>query len=250
MTRAITVKNLYERKYKILEVDGIWKEVLGEPEANGAWLIYGKEKNGKTWIALQLAWYLSRTNKVLYVSAEEGTGKAFKESLQRVGVKPDCRSLHILEYESVEELDNRLGKQRAPNIVFIDNLTIYQDEFKRAKDLSQLISKHDTKLFVFLAHEERGDPYTSAAKLCRKLAKVIFHVKGLACNVTGRVPGGVLVIDEGKSQLFHGNQTENESSENQGNQKILPAQAAEGNLQGRGKKKNSSRSLGRAAEEN
>lgn len=208
--RTISIRNILDKTYETLELDGIWKDVLGEPEADGAWLIFGRDKNGKTWLAITLALYLSKRKKVLYVSAEEGAGLAFRETLVRVGADAGDTNLHLLEYESFEDLDERLRKRRAPEIVFIDNLTIYQDELKKST-LTNFLAKHPRKLFIFLAHEERGEPYTAAARLCSKLAKVRFHVKGLSCNVNGRVPGGVLMIDEEKAQLFHGNTLENEN---------------------------------------
>ncbi|MDY0201003.1 MAG: hypothetical protein RBR40_08445 [Tenuifilaceae bacterium] len=210
MKRTITIRNIYDKEYETLQLDGIWKDVLGEPEANGAWLIYGRDKNGKTWLALSLALYLSKIKKVLYISAEEGTGLAFKKTMLRVGIDTTDTNLHLLEYESFEMLEKRLNKRRSPEVVFIDNLTIYQDELKKSA-LASFIARHPRKLIVFLAHEERGEPYTAPAKLASKLAKVRFHVKGLSCNVNGRVPGGVLMIDEKKAQLFHGNKVEEET---------------------------------------
>jgi predicted ATP-dependent serine protease len=206
MKRTITIRNIYQKEHETLALDGIWLDVLGEPESNGAWLIYGRDKNGKTWLALTLALYLSTMKKVLYISAEEGIGLAFKNTLQRVGANTDNNNLHLLEYESFEDLDERLGKRRSPDVVFIDNLTIYQDEVKKST-LTSFLARHKTKLIVFLAHEERGEPYTAAARLISKLAKVRFQVRGLQCNVNGRVPGGVLMIDEKKAQLFHGTNT-------------------------------------------
>jgi DNA polymerase III delta prime subunit len=205
MTRVLTVKNIYDKHYDILKIDGAWADVLGETEANGTWLIYGKEKNGKTWAALMLAWSLSKFYKVLYISAEEGVGLAFRETLQRIGVNVSERNVHFAEYEAVDDLKVLLGRRNSAQVVFIDNLTIYNDELK-GNAFRKFLAEYPGKLFVFVAHEERNEPYTASAKLCRKLAKVIIHVKGLACNISGRVPGGTLVIDEQKAKLYHGNQ--------------------------------------------
>jgi len=71
--------------------------------------------------------------------------------------------------------------------------------------LLNFIERNPEKLFVFVAHEERNEPYTALARLIKKLAKVIVHVKGLTCMVSGRVPGGVLTIDEQMSRLYWGN---------------------------------------------
>lgn len=208
MSKILTIGNLYAKKHDSFPLDGIWKNVLGEPEKNGSWLIWGAEKNGKTWFALMLADYLSNFGRVLYVSAEEGTGKAFIESCKRANLQTDNKNLKVLEYISIKELDVRLNKRRSADIIFIDNLTVYADELKNGT-FRKLLQKYNKKLFVFLAHADRGEPYTATAKLCRKLSKVIVYVKGLACMVSGRVPGGTLMIDENKAKLFHGNKIDN-----------------------------------------
>lgn len=204
MSRALTIKNVYDKKHTIIKMDEPWNNVFGEPEANGIWLIWGSEKNGKTWFALQLANYLSLTTEVIYISAEEGIGKAFVETCKRAKINETNKRLKFFEYISLQELNEKLVKRRSADIVFIDNITIYNDEMKNGQ-LRKLTNDFPNKLFVMLAHEERNEPYTATAKLAKKLAKVIVYVKGLACSIYGRVPGGTLTIDEQKAKLFYGN---------------------------------------------
>jgi hypothetical protein len=204
--RAKSVKNLEDEKHASFKFDGIWGQVIKETETNGAWLIYGKEKNGKTWFALMLAKYLSeKFGKVLYVSAEEGTGLNFKNSYKRAGISHKNSHITFIDYEPMEVLKMRLKRNKQPKIIFIDNLTIYAKEFTK-KDLTRLIKEElPNCLFVFLAHEKRGEPYTATAEGCRILAKVIMHVQGLACLVSGRIdPGGYIAINEEKACLYHG----------------------------------------------
>lgn len=205
MSRTLTIRNIYDKRHRTLAVGGVWRNALGEPESHGAWLVWGAEKNGKTWLSLKLADYLSTIDKVLYISAEEGAGKAFADTCMRIGIDAGNRRLHVLEYTPIEEVDERLSKRKSPGIIVVDNLTIYNDELKNGV-LRQMLQRHPSKLFIFVAHEDRGEPYTATAKMVRKLAKVIIHVKGLACIVSGRCPGGVLTIDESKSRLFWGNE--------------------------------------------
>jgi hypothetical protein len=208
MQRTLTINNVYAKKHKVFEFDDLWLQVFGQPERTGSWLIWGAEKNGKTSFALQLANYLSHFDKVLYVTAEEGISKAFALACERAGVEPKNRNLKFLEYETIEELKLRLRKRTSARVIIMDNLTIYSDELKNGV-YRQLLSDFDSKLFVFLAHEDRGQPYTATAKVARRLSKVIVHVKGLACTVSGRVPGGVLTVDPNKARLFFGNEISN-----------------------------------------
>ncbi|MBS2100678.1 P-loop NTPase family protein [Carboxylicivirga linearis] len=206
--KAVYAKNLYELKDKIkrFAFSGVFEIVMGQPTTTGMWIIYGNEKNGKTWFALKIADYLSQLANVLYVSAEEGIDGEFIEACERAKIPFNNRSLKFYEYTEIEVLDEMLSKKRAPKIVFIDNVTIYADELKNGV-LRQFTQKHADKLFVFLAHEERKEPHGATAKLIKKLSKVIVRVQGLACFVSGRCPGGVLTIDEEKAQLFHGVET-------------------------------------------
>ena len=203
MARSLSIANIYSKKFKTIEFSNVWADAFGSPESNGAWLVWGPEKQGKTTFALMLADVLTPANKVLYVSAEEGTGKAFVEACQRAGLDSSNKSLQFVEYTPLEELFERLNKRKSANIVFIDNCTVYREELQGGK-LRELLHKYSSKLFVFLAHEERKEPYTSVAKMVRKLAKAIIYVEGLAVTISGRVPGGNLLIDQYKARLYHG----------------------------------------------
>lgn len=205
MSRALSASNVYAKKHKTFQFEGVYKEVFGEePSTNGIWLIYGKEKNGKTWGTLILANYLSKmTNKIHYISAEEGVDLEFKRALQRAQISPENKRIQFSEYETVEEIYKRLKKQRPPSVVVLDNLTIYNDELK-ASGIKKLKKDFPNTLFICLAHEERNKPYTATATMARKLAKVIIRVEGLQLKISGRVPGGILNIDENKALLYHG----------------------------------------------
>ena len=203
MTRSLSINNIYSKKFKTFVFDGIWNSIFGNPEKCGIWIIWGSEKHGKTWFALMLADYLSTFENVLYISAEEGTSKEFVDACKRAKLSHTNKKLKIEEYISIDELNEKISKRKSAKIIILDNMTIYADEFKGGA-LRNLKMKHEDKLFIFLAHEERKEPYTAAAKLAKKLAKVIMYVEGLRVTVSGRVPGGNIAIDEQKSKLYHG----------------------------------------------
>lgn len=205
MSRTLSVKNLYSKRYKTFPFEGLFKTIFGEPSRNGYWLIYGKEKNGKTWGALLLANMFSLFEKVLYISAEEGTDMEFQASVKRAKIEANNRNLKFIEYEPFEDLKERLKSRKSAKIVFIDNCTVYADEIRRG-DVKELKNEFPNHLFIFIAHEERNEPYTALAKLVRKYAKVYINVRGLAMICGGRIKGGVLAINEEKAELYHGKQ--------------------------------------------
>lgn len=208
MGRALTVQNLYDKKFKTFNFTGTWETIFGKPSTSGIWLLYGKDKNGKTWGTLLITDYLSAFEKVLYVSAEEGTDMEFQAALKRANIDSSNKNIHFIEYEPFEDLKERLRKHKSPKIIVIDNLTMYNDEIK-GKAIKELKQEFSNKLFIFLAHEERNQPYTAAAQMAKKLAKVIMRVKGLVISVGGRVPGGNLLIDIEKAMLYHGTEISN-----------------------------------------
>ena len=197
--KVLNARNLYEMKQECYHFTGYWKDILGELPKNGAWLIYGREKHGKTSFALSLAKYLSGFDKVLYVSAEEGTDPLFVKAVKRAEI-PATDQFGFLPYVPIHKLNERLKKRRAPKIVFIDNITVYNDELKRGA-VKELIRENNNTLFVFLAHEERKEPSTAAGRLVKKLAKVIVRIEGLQATIGGRCPGGTLIIHEEKAEM-------------------------------------------------
>jgi len=212
MSRSLSIRNLYDKKFEQLQFDGHYNQAMGNPESNGIWIIWGKEKNGKTWWALKLADYLSNQTKVLYISAEEGTGMDFVDACKRAGLSTKNNNLKFEEYLSINELTAKLKSRKSAKVIFIDNATIYADEL-RAAGLRQLVRNFPDKLFIMLAHEEKREPYTALAKLARKLAKIIMHVQGLTTQISGRCPGGTISIDETKAALYWGTETTNKNQQ-------------------------------------
>ena len=95
----------------------------------------------------------------------------------------------------MDTLKTKLRKRQSPKIVIIDNITVYVSELKNGQ-LYTLKEEFPNITFIFMAHEDKNEPYTSTAKLCKKLAKVIIRVVGLTAFVSGRCPGGQIVVDE------------------------------------------------------
>lgn len=207
--RALTISTILDRKLKILALTDIWLQIFGEPERNGKmWLIYGDEKQGKTWFAMLLAQFLSLSEPVLYISAEEGLGKTYQDVIKRANFDVKNKKFKAHGYVELEHLKASLKKRYAPKIVFIDNVTVYVDELKNG-GLQDLIRENQDKLFIFLAHEERGEPYTATAKMIKRLADRIIRVQGLLATVGGRTKGGQYIIDEEKAMIIHGSDIKN-----------------------------------------
>jgi predicted ATP-dependent serine protease len=210
MSRSLTSRNLLEKHTgQTVQLSGVLAEAVGAAECRGCWLIYGAEKNGKTWFALTLAKEIARFERVGFVSAEEGLDKSFRDACQRAGITAADRMLWD-EYLSVDEIVEKYRRPRTPNIVFIDNLTMYSDELKPSELKKKLMDALPKKLIIFVAHEERKEAYPALARMAKKVAKVIIHIQGLKAFIISRFgPGGELSVDEQKSALFWGEKTTN-----------------------------------------
>jgi archaellum biogenesis ATPase FlaH len=205
MARSLTTRNLFDKRPdRVVSFQNeLLQKAIGEAEAKGCWLIYGPEKNGKTWFSLQLAKELSRNENVSYISAEDGTDKSFIDACERAGISKNDRIMWD-EYLTLEEIIEKFRKPRTANIIFIDNLTIYADEFKNMSFMD-FKSSLPGKLIICIAHEERKEPYPAVARMAKKLSKVYVQVRGLKAFVTSRFStGGELIINEEMSQLYWG----------------------------------------------
>ena len=206
MARSKTTLNLFQKKSisSVVLTHPVLQSVIGNSERKGCWIIYGFEKNGKTWFTLKLAKELAKHERVAYISAEEGLDKSFTDAIWRAGITTSDDILWD-EYLSVDKIIEKFQKQRSANIIVIDNLTMYSDELKPTEVKKRLLDALPNKLIIFVAHEERKEAYPAIARMAKKLAKVIFHIEGLKAFVTSRFsPGGEIVIDEEKSEIYHG----------------------------------------------
>ncbi|MDR3350731.1 MAG: hypothetical protein LBN98_03655 [Prevotellaceae bacterium] len=205
MPRSLTSRNLLEKHAgRTVQLSGVLAEAVGNAECRGCWIIYGAEKNGKTWFALTLAKEIARFERVGFVSAEEGLDKSFQDACLRAGITAADKILWD-EYLSINEIIEKYRRPRTPNVVFIDNLTMYADELKPSELKKKLMDALPGKLIVFVGHEERKEAYPALARMAKKMAKVIIHIQGLKAFVISRFSaGGELSIDEQKSALFWG----------------------------------------------
>jgi hypothetical protein len=188
----------------------VFSASIGPAERKGFWLIYGEEKNGKTWLSLRLAKDLAACEKVSYISAEEGTDDSFVQACKRAGITRADKIL-IDEYLPFEDIVAKFKKPRTSNIIFIDNLTRYVGDVK-SKDILYLMNELPHKLFVFIAHEDRNKPYPASARQAMKFAKVYINVKGLKAFVVSRFASqqGEIVINEELSAMYWGAEQEEE----------------------------------------
>ena len=172
--RAVSIAEIMSKKFKDIPFTGDWKNLLGEPEMSGMWIIWGQSFNGKTSFCLQLAKELTKYGKVLYNSMEEGVRKSMQEAIARNHMLDVKDKFHLIN-EPIDSLKLRLNRKKQAEIIFIDSLQ-YSDlnkvEYKKLK------AAFPNKLFVLVSHAEGKQPKGRFADFVRYDCDIKIRVEG------------------------------------------------------------------------
>ncbi len=196
--RALSVNQIYSKKYKLFDFEGEWLDAFGTPERCGIWFIWGGSGNGKTTFTLQLAKYLANFGRVAYNSLEEGASHTMQEAFVKVGMKEVARKVILIEGESLEQMQERLDKHRSPDTYIIDSI---QYAGLTYKDYIRIKEANRRKLIVLISHADGKQPAGRPAKRIMFDASLKIWVEGYRAISKGRYigeNGGIYTIwDEG-----------------------------------------------------
>lgn len=185
MKRALSVDNVLNAKFNGLNFDGKWAEVFGQPERAHSWSIWGQSGSGKTTFNMQLTKYLSSFERVLYNSLEEGLSKSIVSAYSRAGITR--RDKVLLTADTMSELEERLLKDKSPNIAIIDS--VKYTRFRWA-DYERFCSLFDKKLLIWIMHAKGKEPKGSLAQDIRYDSFVKVYTEGYRAFVTSRYTEG------------------------------------------------------------
>lgn len=177
--------DLMRMNRKVYEFEGEWQEAFGQPEQGGVWFIWGKSGNGKTSFVLQLCKQLARYGKVAYDSLEEGSSLPMQNALVRVGMG-DVGSNFVLLNDSFAELDDRLSRRRAPDIVVVDS---FQYAHISLGEYEAFCKRHAGKLIIFISQADGLKPLGRTAQSAMYSASLKIWVEGYRAISKGRYFG-------------------------------------------------------------
>lgn len=186
--RALSVDNILNTKYVDLDFDGEWAELLGDPEANGSWIIWGDSGHGKSRFCMMLAKKLTEFGKVAYNSLEEGGRKSIKKNMAACGMDaPEVKkNFLVLNREPIDQLKERLRKKQHPRFVFIDS---FQYTGLTKPQYIALIEEFPDILFIFVSHAEGKKPLGSGADFVRYNSDIKIRVEGYKAFPMSRLGG-------------------------------------------------------------
>ena len=202
MGRALTVKEVLNKKRQTFPFDGKWADAFGQPERTGVRYIWGRSGNGKTSFVMQLIAELCKYDRVAFDSMEEGDSLSMRQKLVRHGLSKVGSRFHLLNAEPMTELKERLARRKSYNIIVIDSFQYTQMSYR---DYIQFKEQNKDKLIVFISHAKGSLPRGSAAEGVMYDATLKIWVEGFKAFSKGRFigqTGEFTIWDEGAERYW------------------------------------------------
>ena len=181
MKRALSVRDILDKKYDTFPFEGKWKEAFGTPERVGVWFIWGNSGNGKTSFVMQLC----KEDRVVYDSLEEGACLTVQNNLKMHGMSEVSRRLAFVQ-EDMEALKTRLRRHKSYNIVVVDSFQYTRMSYR---DYIALKEAFPGKLFIFISHARGKNPKGDAAESVMYDATLKIWIEGGKAFSKGRFIG-------------------------------------------------------------
>lgn len=206
MARALSVAELLSRRRRVMEFEGEWLSMMGQPEMSGSWIVWGASGSGKTRFALRLCKYLTQFGRVAYNSLEEGDSESLARAFDEVGMTEVAKRIILLDGEPIKELSERLLKRKSPDIIVVDSL---QYTGMTYTDYRKLKAAHRNKLFIFISHADGKEPSGKVAKSVRYDSFIKIRTEGYRAFPVSRYGGGEpYIIWEEEANKYYRNNNE------------------------------------------
>lgn len=79
----LSAQQIMDMKFRTIGLTGKYRALIGDPEPAFSAMIYGKPKQGKSTVAIDMAKELTKLGKVLYCAFEEGHGGTLQDKIKR-----------------------------------------------------------------------------------------------------------------------------------------------------------------------
>lgn len=222
---TMSLYSLEQKKYRYIDFSDPFRQAFGNREEGGIWIVYGKSGQGKTSFVFSLAKEFDRLKyRVLFASLEMGFCSDLQNMLQDVGIRSTTTdNIQFCDSLTTEELEEQLKKQRSPDVVIIDSLQYFADQYgATAEKIIKLRKTYRKKIFVFVSHVEGREVEGKVAYHVKRDSFVRIMVEGFRAMYMGRGKAGPMgyytVWEEGVSRYWLQNKKDNDDEQTEEDQ--------------------------------
>lgn len=193
---------LNKKRYRYLEnMSEKWNESFGKVDENFIAIIWGSSANGKSSFTMDLVNELTRFERVLYVSLEEGHSLSLQSNVLR-HLDADNKNIRFADQQmTYDMLVEYLGKKRTPKVVIIDSLQYFSIDYYKYKHLKETFHN---KSFIFVSHANGKLPDGKTASKIMYDAGIKIRVEGFIAFVASRYGGNknYVIWEEGAKKYW------------------------------------------------
>jgi RecA/RadA recombinase len=191
MSGIMSANELRDYTYRSYPFDGKYKALVGQPARSFHMMVFGRPKQGKSIFCFQLAKYLTKFGKVLYIAAEEGFSATLQQKLTEFGAVN--QNLYFANYRNFEQIRENL-KGSDYEFVVIDSINFINLE---PEDVETLKAENKEKAFITIQQATKNGAFRGSQQFAHNCDIIIEVVEGVA-NHTGRyaAPSEMQIFDK------------------------------------------------------
>lgn len=187
LVRAKTARQIIEKKRDLLEFEGEWKRVMGQPERGFFGIVWAKSFSGKTTFMVAFLKYLAeKFGGVVYDSLEEGDVGTFAKTLKEAGLL-EMDSFKVVD-EPWSNLVARLLKRKSADFAIVDSFQYADIDYVQYKHDKKALEKKG-KSVLFISHAEGNNPFGKSAFKVRYDVALKIQIIGYVANIEMRGNG-------------------------------------------------------------
>ena len=168
---------LVNHTYTKYNFSGKWNDFIGQPSKNFHAMIYGRPKQGKSILAVQLAQYLSENfGKVLYIASEEGFSVTLQKKVAEFAI--DNPNLDFANYRDFNQIKEALHVRKY-QFVFIDSVNFIKIT---PEDVEDLKSANKNTAFITIQQATKNGNFRGSQEFAHNCDMVIRVEAGQASH--------------------------------------------------------------------
>ena len=178
--RILSAANMSQLNTMLLNFNGLWLQLLGQPQTNFKMLVQGESGSGKSHFAIQFAQYLTAFGRVLYISGEEGFAATFQDKIRTIGAH---------RHPNFYTGDFRTGTEllvEAPNLYHFIVIDSINDMNISYEQYLQIIERFSQSGIIALFQNTKTGRFRGSNEFIHKSDIALKLEKGVACTTKNR----------------------------------------------------------------